>query len=50
MGKPLFRRAAGGDGSIQLPSVSRHLLVHGIGTIVLVITLVAAAWGFWIGS
>jgi hypothetical protein len=50
MGKPLFRRATGGGGPVQLPSVNRHLLVHGIGTIVLVVTLLAATWGFWIGS
>jgi hypothetical protein len=46
MGKPLFRRAVGRDGSVQLPSVKRHLLVHGISTIVLIVTLAAAAWEY----
>ena len=46
MGKPLFRKAVARDGSVQLPSVNRHLLVHGISTLVLIVTLAAAAWGF----
>jgi hypothetical protein len=46
MAKTPFRTVAGSDGSVQLPSVNLYLLAHGIGTILLIIILLAAGWGF----
>jgi hypothetical protein len=46
MGKVTFRTLAGTDGSLQLPSGFRHLFAHGITTVLLLVTLMAAAWHF----
>ena len=46
MGKVTFRTLAGTDGSLQLPSGFRHLFAHGITTVLLLVTLMAAAWQF----
>src|SRR5271166_6406017 len=46
MGKATFRTLAGTDGSLQLPSGFRHLFAHGITTVLLLVTLMAAAWQF----
>lgn len=46
MGKATFRTLTGTDGSLQLPSGFRHLFAHGITTVLLLVTLMAAAWQF----
>jgi hypothetical protein len=46
MGKATFRMVAGTDGSLRVPAGYRYLLAHGITTVVLLVTLMAAAWEF----
>jgi hypothetical protein len=47
MGKPQFRMVAAGDGGPPSPTgYSYYLLVHALGTVLLLVALVAAIWQF----
>jgi hypothetical protein len=46
MGKATFNPVTAADGSAQLQSESRQVMAHGIMTVLLLVTLMAAAWGF----
>jgi hypothetical protein len=52
----IFREVAGAggsggaDGPAHIASEYRHLIAHAIGTVLLIIALLAAAWGFMAGA